>query len=541
VELLRKTILLTDEEIMSASEEIAQVYKSVMKKKAEPETKIKLSVEEMLLNCRAASDADTECVMKVTKHFGKVKVDLKSFGSDLNALRENSVYYEYSDYSEAILESFNLKPRYEYRIAERGYNKVSLVYEKPPVKNMFLYMMLGAIALAVGLYLVLLPMSGNPGMFIMTNITEPIFNKLTSIISAIATPLIFFAVLTGIIGIGDVQAVGNIGKKLVLEIMITYTLAGLVFGTLGGITYYTGNIGGSAAAEEGVVQSILTLVLDIVPGNLFEPFITMNDLQVITISIFAGVAVLLVIKSIPVTKKLCFELSTLFNKMMLVVSKLLPLLVFFGIFNMLVSGTFTELINLYKMVLIFIFTCAVIIVSLTIRTRILTGIPVRILLKKQLPAFLITLTTSSQVAAIPENMVCFKEKFGIKGDFVDFSFPLCVVTYMPCGSAFLGLTVLALGNMGGIPITISVIVKVVLVAIIIAIAAPPIPGSAFAVLPIAFASCGVPYSVYPIAIVLATILGYFLPPLNCYCLQLKTLITAYKLNIVDKSKLEAEL
>lgn len=45
---------------------------------------------------------------------------------------------------------------------------------------------------------------------------------------------------------------------------------------------------------------------------------------------------------------------------------------------------------------------------------------------------------------------------------------------------------------------------------------------------------GIPNDFFPIAILLGTILGYFLPMLNGYCLQLHMLITGKQLDMVDE-------
>ena len=80
-------------------------------------------------------------------------------------------------------------------------------------------------------------------------------------------------------------------------------------------------------------------------------------------------------------------------------------------------------------------------------------------------------------------------------------------------------------------------VKITIVSVILAIAAPPIPGSAFAVMPIMFTACGVPESVYPLAIVMGTIIGYLCPALNGFLLQLQLLLVAAKMDKVDMEAL----
>ena len=74
-------------------------------------------------------------------------------------------------------------------------------------------------------------------------------------------------------------------------------------------------------------------------------------------------------------------------------------------------------------------------------------------------------------------------------------------------------------------------------AIIVAIAAPPIPGSALTVFPIMLSVAGIPLDYYPVAIILGTVLGYFLPVLNGFCLQLEMVLIADKLDMIDRDVL----
>lgn len=531
---LKENIVLNTENIMAAVDTVSDKYAEILGRRAVPKTRVRLVIEELLLNCRAVAGDGAECLVLLKKEFGSLRIELTTHGSEFDPSEKDDEFYEADGFSTMILQRFNLAPKYSHSSSEGGTNKVSLVLEKKPPKNLFLYYMLGAMALAIGLYYLLSAVCDASVLTVIGKITGPLFNKSVAVIAAIATPLVFFAVLTGILGLGDAKTFGKVGSKILTELLYTYLVAGALLGFFGAVFYYTG---GSQGNSENVLGQIVTLVLDIVPGNLVEPFVTDNDLQVITFAIFCGFIFLLLKKKLPNTTKICYELSDFFNKAMTVACKLLPLIVFLGIFNMLVNDAFSGIGRIYKMILLFLACSALIILTLTVKSCITTKAPLKVVLKKMLPAFLITLATSSQVAAIPENMVTLKKKLGIDSDYVDFSLPLCVVTFMPCGAAFLGLTVLTACEIAGVSVSLAVLVKVVIVGVIVAIAAPPIPGSALAVLPICFAACGVPNDVYPIAIVIGTIVGYVLPAFNCYCLQQKILISGYKLGKVDTEAL----
>ena len=276
-------------------------------------------------------------------------------------------------------------------------------------------------------------------------------------------------------------------------------------------------------------------MLDIIPGNLVEPFRIDNDLQVIVIAVFIGVILLGVGDKAVRLRSFIGDAETLINRMMVAVCKTLPLFVYLGFTNLLLSGKLSEMGEVSKIVIICLAASAITVAVTVIRTLVITKCSFKALFSAQLPSLLINLTTSSQVSALPESMKCCKEKWRIDDKFVDFGLPLGIVIYMPCGAIMLGaiawvLTYLSAGAVD--PITL---IKIVFVCVIVAIAAPPIPGSAFAVLPILFSASGCDLSMMPLVVIIGSTVGYLLPALNGYCLQLELLMSAHKSNCIRKN------
>ena len=531
---LNKRFTLSNQEIMEAVDEGAATYMALAGKRAASEKTFKIILEAYLLCFQDAYGADGNCTLRIKREFAQIKISIYNKGPAMNPISTEDSLPDEVDFIESLTHKFGIVSKYEYLTKNGGYNVVSYYAEKKPLKNKMLIYILTAIALAVLMFFLtgLLPESTQE--IIYTGITQPIFNKMTAIITTVASWLVLFAVITGIGGMGDTSKVGKLGKMIFGEMGKSYLVESILLGIGGGIFYMT-TVSSNTATDNPFAQ-IIQLVLDIIPSNVVQPFVDDNALQIIVIAIFAGVVLLQIGKKLEYLPKVCFEISDLVNQMMLIICKLLPVLVFFGIYNMLLSGELAKIISVYKMILLFFGICFVFVLLLTLRAKHITGLSFATMFKKQKDPFIITLTTSSQVAAIPENLKTFKDGFGIDERFANFALPLCVVTYMPCGAVFLGLVGFSLASIAGIVIDLSIVIKVVLVCCIVAIAAPPIPGSALAVMPIIFTACGIPGDLYPLAIVLGTIIGYLLPAFNCYCLQLKILISAYRLDLVDKSK-----
>lgn len=531
MEELNKRFTLTNEEIKEAVEEGAATYMAIAGKRAASESKFKLILEEHLLCYQDTFGKDGNCTLKIKREFAQIKVSIYNKGDAKNPISTDDLLPDEVDFIDNLKHKMGITSKYEYSNKNGGYNIVSYYAEKKPMKNKTLIYILSAIALATVMFFIASALPEATKEVILTGVTQPIFNKMTAIITTVASWLVLFAVITGIGGMGDTSKVGRLGKTLFGEMGRSYFTGGMLLGVIAGFVYITRNVAASGA--ENPLAQIVQLVLDIIPSNIVQPFVDDNALQIIVIAIFIGVVLLELSKKMEYLPKVCFEMSDLINQMMLIVCKLLPVLVFFGVFNMLISGELAKIVSVYKMIILFFGICFLFVVILTLRAKHITGLSFRTMFQKQKEPFLITLTTSSQVAAIPENLKAFKEGFGINADFANFALPLCVVTYMPCGAIFLGLVGFSLSSIAGIAIDLSFVIKIVLVCTIVAIAAPPIPGSALAVMPIIFTACGIPGNLYPLAIVIGSIIGYLLPAFNCYCLQLKILISAHRLNLIE--------
>ncbi len=520
---------LTNEVIGSWTEEAVKAYQENAGKRAESTVKLRLTIEELLLRYRDLYGTDEPCSIKGVRRFGGCSFELSQKGMQQNPLdidTESSISYN-------LLARLNLNPHYAYR-QNRGLNVVTIPASLKKRKNATLIGILLAAVLSVVTWLVsgILPEAVRNDY--MIPLVSGLFSKLSSIFSAIATPLVFCAVMSGISGIGDVSSFGKLGGRLLKRMMASYGICMLAMLAIG---LPMGLVSSTSATNGGnVFSDLLNLVLDIIPGNLIEPFRIDNDLQVIVIAVFAGVIMLGLGDKVGRLRTFIDEVGTLINRMMMAVCKTLPLFVYLGFTNLLLSGKLSELGGVSKIVIICLGASAVFVTVTIVRALIVTKRTFKELFSAQLPALIINLTTSSQVSALPESMKCCKQKWSIDEKFVDFGLPLGIVIYMPCGAIMLGSIVWVLTNMSAGTVDPITLAKLVFVSVIVAIAAPPIPGSAFAVLPIMFSACGTDLSMMPLAVIIGSTVGYLMPALNGYCMQLELLMSAHKSGCIGKGQ-----
>ena len=518
---------LSDGMIDSCAAEAEGALGSVAAKRVESPVKCRLALEEILLRFRDCFGSDAVCRVKGIKGIGGIRFEVSVQAAPFNPLKAN----EEDGLSAEFLSRLIAKPQYTYN-ERRSLNTVTYSVALKPRKNSMLIGIGLGVVLAVLTYLLSLALPAEVNEDYLMPLLSGLFDKMSSVFSALATPLIFCAVITGIGGLGDVSSIGRIGGSLMKRMLLSYVIAMIAMIVVGlpfGLVSLRTSSGGS-----NVFSDLLKLVLDIVPDNLVEPFRIDNDLQVIVIAIFIGIIMLSLGSRVQKIRELLDEASELIYKMMAALCKLLPFFVYLGIANLLLSGRLSQISNVAKIIVITLGGAVITIAITTIRTVIVTKKPISEIFPAQLPSLLINLATSSQVSALPESMKCCTEKWHISRKAVEFGMPFGMVVFMPNGAIMLGATAWVLTAISTGPVSMAALVKLALVAIIVAIAAPPIPGSGFTVLPILFSACGTDPAMMPLAVIVISTVGYLLPAMNGYCLQHELLCTAKKTGMIER-------
>lgn len=523
---LNKQGYLTDDLINQWADEADEAFKAAAGKRAKATPKPRLAIEETLLRYRDFYGTEELCHLKGNKRGDLIRFEITQKGIQKNPLDiDPSNYFSYD-----LLARMNLNPSYSWRNAS-GSNCVTIPFRLPPRKNsMLVQIMLGLLfAVLTG---VICNLTGT------SELLEPIYNslfsKLSLVFSAIATPLVFCAVISGISGLGDAASVGKIGTQFLVRMLKTYIFAmfAMIFtGSFLGLVNFDG-----AAKGGNFLKQLLDLVLDIIPSNIVEPFRIDNDLQVIVIAIFVGITMLFMGEKSNHLKQLISDVGDLVNRMMLTICKLIPIFIYIGVSDLILNDQVSQIPKVANIIIICVIGSIMTVGFVIVRTLIVTKLPFKEIFSAQLPSLLINLTTSSQITAMPESMRCCKEKFRISEKLVDFALPVGIVVYMPNGAIMLGALPWVLSVMTNGPTDPASLIKLAFVAVIVAIAAPPIPGSAFAVMPILFSACGTDMKLMPLAVIVASTFGYLLPALNGFCLQEELLMMAYKSGNIESEK-----
>ena len=485
----------------------------------------KLTFEEVLLEYQERFGEDASFQVRLVKRFSSIKVEILAAGESYNALAKSS---DEGDVIQGLLAGIGLAPTWSYK---NGKNYVVFIPKKKPLSGTV--KMVGAIGLAViaGMLLNLLP----DGLRTGTNdyVLTPVTNAFMGLISAVSGPLIFLSVLGSICSMGNMETLGKVGSKTI-KIILLYMTVIAVFMTALACLFYPVRWGGGGASD---FSQILDLIYNIIPSNLFEPFISGNTLQLIFISVIVGLAMLVLATRVTAVFKLVEQLSSIVQTMMSGLSSMLPILIFVLFTGMISNGNFGAILSSWKTVLVIVLMLVSCYVLNILRIAISKRVSPAVLFQKAWPTLMIALTTASSAASFSTNVRDANKKLGIDKRLVDFGIPLGQVLFMPGFVALLFGMSAGFAEANGIEITVPWVIIGCFTSLLVSFAIPPVPGGAMMGFTVLFAQLGIPMEVMGVALAINAITDFPCTACNVSTWQLTMIDVADSLNMLDKETL----
>jgi Na+/H+-dicarboxylate symporter len=492
--------------------------------------RLRLAMEDILTLWLSGLESGTKCTFRCGTRLGRMYIKVQAPGRRIDPGETDGEVSSGLLYS-SLLAQAGISPVYSY---QDGVNQLAIYPPKPRKISPVVQLLLSIVAAVVcGLLCRALPSAAQEAA---SGIVTPLFNALLGILQTLAGPLIFLSVCVGIIGIGDIQALGRIGKTVVSRFMVAIFL--ITGGSALCLTwmFHPGN--GTAAEGSNAASQIYGMLLDIIPTNVVKPFYEGNSLQIIFMAICVGIMMLILGDKVSALRTVIEQLNLVVQSLMETVSRYIPVFVFVSLLSLFLSDAMDGLGGTAKAVVVTIVCCVLCALAYALVAAISLKVPYRLMLRKLLPTYLIALTTASSAAALSTNLETCRRRLGIPEEIVSFAVPLGQVLFMP--GAAIGFFVVALGlaESCGVSMPLPWVVTAALVSALLSIAAPPIPGGSLSCCAVLLAQLGIPESAIGLAIAAKLLLDFFETGCGISCLQSELAISAGKLGMLNRDILE---
>ena len=339
-------------------------------------------------------------------------------------------------------------------------------------------------------------------------VTQPIGSIFLNLLFMLVLPLVFSALVLGVVEIGDPKALGRIGLKTLAFILVVTGIAvtiGLVavnvFQPGVGIDPAVGQklIAESSTQAAGIVErgeaaSAMQVLLSIVPRNPLQAGVEGNLIGVMFFALLFGIAAATLqtdgVRTFVGTLQGVYDITLLLiNK----VIQLAPYAVAALLFNLIAVKGFAALLPLAKFVAVAVGALAVhmFLVFPLLLWFIGRMNPIEFF-KKAEPVILTAFSTSSSSATLPTTLRVAEEVLGTPKRIGRFVCTLGATANMNGTALFEGVVVLFLAQFFGIELSLGQQVLVLLMCILGGIGAAGVPGGSLPVIASILVMFGIP-------------------------------------------------
>ena len=487
--------------------------------------RIRLTVEEILLNIMGSLGRGTAVSIGMGKKYGKHILKLR-FGTtpiDPTSYTEDS-------WPGDIMRSLGLSPLWSFRGKT---NTVSMVLMDKPKRSTVFYIILALLA-AIAL--------GAAGNWIPEEIRNsidealltPLSNGFLGLLKTFSGLMIAFTICSGIQGMGDSDTLGRTGKSVLLRFIgISFVVsigANLVVQLFLDIDYTVGS-----QKHTSELSKISNMFFDVLPSDIVEPFKSGNALQIVVIAVLIGAGLLAIGERGSQLRGFIDEGAALMQHIVTSICSLIPLFVFAMLLRQFWSGENDILFSIIRPIIMIIIMMFILTVVLWLCSSLYLKCSPIILMKKILPVFILAFTTSSGMSAMPLAMETCVNKLGAGQKTVSFIYPLASVIYMPETIIYFAVVVCNFAEIYRVGVNLSWIILTIISVALVAIAMPPIPNSGILGFTILFAILGIPAQALALVTTIDIVVDFFDTGFNVMAMVFHTACEAKRFAKLDST------
>jgi len=354
------------------------------------------------------------------------------------------------------------------------------------------------LGIAVGLAINLLGLN-TEGSFINENIVNGLFHIVGKMfvtgLKMLVVPLVFFSLITGVLGIGDIGALGKVGGKSFALYMLTTAIAiavGISIAATIGIgegVHMTSTV--SFTAKEAPALS--SVLIDIIPSNAVNAMALGKMLQIIFFSILVGISILMVGKKAEPIVELIEIGNEIMMKMVNIVMAVAPYAVFALLAKAISNLGLGLLVDLAGYVLVLIAALMIhLFVTLMSILKIFSGMSPSIFLRKMRETQIFAFSTSSSNATIPVTLRAVTDRLGVNNSVASFTVPFGATINMDGTAIMQGVATVFIANAYGVDLGISGYLTVIMMSVLASIGTAGVPGVGLIMLSMVFTQVGLP-------------------------------------------------
>ncbi len=311
----------------------------------------------------------------------------------------------------------------------------------------------------------------------------------------LVVPLVFFSLISGVFGIGDVGKLGKVGLKAFGLYVVTTAIAiaiaiGIASVVIPMFNNPTAEASSFIAKEAPPLSQVL---INIIPGNIVEAFATGNMLQIIFFSILLGISLLMVGKKAQSIAEGVEVMNEAMMKMVTIIMTAAPVAVFALLAKAISELGFDLLAQLAVYVIVVIGALILhLFGTLMLIFNLFTKLNPFIFLKKMRDAQIFAFSTSSSNATIPVTLRSVTRRLGVDNSVASFTVPFGATINMDGTAIMQGVATVFIAQLYGVELGLPGYLTVIVMSVLASIGTAGIPGVGLIMLSMVFVQVGLP-------------------------------------------------
>ena len=311
----------------------------------------------------------------------------------------------------------------------------------------------------------------------------------------LVVPLVFFSLICGVCGIGDIRMLGRVGGKSFALYLMTTALAiatAIIIAASFGIGQ---GMNQTTEAEFSGKESppLSQVLIDIIPSNPISAMANGDMLPIIFFSILLGISMLLVGKKAKGFVEGAEVANEIMMKMVTIVMSVAPYAVFALIARAIADLGIDLLASLAGYVLVLVAALMIhLFCTLMLVLKVFSGLSPRIFLKKIRNVQVFAFSTASSNATIPVSMRTVTERLGVNNSVGSFTVPFGATINMDGTAIMQGVATVFIANVYNVELGIAGYLTVILMSVLASIGTAGVPGVGLIMLSMVFTQVGLP-------------------------------------------------
>jgi Na+/H+-dicarboxylate symporter len=311
----------------------------------------------------------------------------------------------------------------------------------------------------------------------------------------LVVPLVFFSLVTGVLGIGDIRSLGKVGGKSFALYMLTTAVAiAFAIGIAATVGIGEGvHIPNTLEFSAKAAPSLSSVFIDIIPSNAINAMALGKMLQVIFFSIIVGISIIMVgEKAEPVV-----NLIEIGNEIMMKMVNIIMSVATYAVFALLAKAIadlgLDLIIDLMGYVAVLVTVLMVhLFFTLMIVLKLFSGMSPAIFIKKMRETQIFAFSTSSSNATIPVTLATVTNRLGVNNSVASFTVPFGATINMDGTAIMQGVATVFIANAYGVELGLHGYMTVILMSVLASIGTAGVPGVGLIMLSMVFTQVGLP-------------------------------------------------